>query len=239
VVVALARECRSLGCAPSPGVVTTLRDRAIVVVAGIGGANAARGAAELVAAGASGLMSWGCAGALAPQAVAGDLCIPTAVVSAQGERLAVDVAWRARLLDALGPHLAARGGTLLSRERVAASPQDKQALAAAHPDAVGVDMESGAVAAVARAHALPFLAVRAVVDPLELALPSSALAAGDATGGRALMAVGRALGRRPDEIGDLLRLARAFRAAMRTLARVASLTDDDFLLTARASRLPP
>jgi hopanoid-associated phosphorylase len=239
VVVALARECGSLGCTPPPGVVTALRDRAIVVVAGVGGANAARGATELVAAGARGLVSWGCAGGLAPRAVAGDLCVPEAIVSAQGERLAVDAAWRARLLDALDPHLVAHGGSVLSRDRIAASTHDKRALARACPDAVAVDMESGAVAAVAHAHALPFLAVRAVVDPLELALPASALAAGDATGSRALVAIGNALARRPDEIGDVLRLARAFRAAMRTLARVASLTDGDFLLSARARPFPP
>jgi len=239
LVVALARECRSLRCTPPVGAVTALGPRAMIFVAGMGTGNAARGAAELVAAGATGLLSWGCAGGLARDAASGDLCLPTAVVSTRGDLLAVDPAWRARVLEAIDSNLVVHAGTIVTRERPAASPDAKGALAAAHPDAVAVDMESAAVAAVAQAHALPFLALRAIVDTVDFGLPSSALAASDAGGADALVAVTGALARRPGEIADLLRLARSFRAAMRTLARVASLTGEDFLLPARPPRAAP
>jgi adenosylhomocysteine nucleosidase len=81
-------------------------------------------------------------------------------------------------------------------------------------------MESSAVAAAARRAAVPFLAVRAVADPLGPPLPTSALAAIDAMGRFRTLRLLSALREHPEEILSLLRLARHFRAALRTLSAV-------------------
>ena len=86
--------------------------------------------------------------------------------------------------------------------------------------AAAVDMESLAVAEVAAAHGLPFLAVRVIVDTAGDALPAAVLAA--TRSGR--VHIGRLIGAlalAPAQIPGLLRLAQRYRAASRSLAALA------------------
>ena len=69
--------------------------------------------------------------------------------------------------------LAARVGDLLTVPTALESPAAKRAAAAA-TDAVAVDMESAAIAAVAARARVPFVALRVVVDGLDDALPAGA-----------------------------------------------------------------
>ena len=86
--------------------------------------------------------------------------------------------------------------------------------------AAAVDMESLAVAEVAVAHGMPFLSVRAIVDTAADELPRAVLDAsseGPLRLSRLLLGVFRS----PPQILPLLRLARRYRAATRSLAAVA------------------
>jgi adenosylhomocysteine nucleosidase len=84
-----------------------------------------------------------------------------------------------------------------------------------------IDLESGAVALVARTYGLPFAVVRAICDPAERTLPPAALVALRSDGGIGLMPIIRSLIKRPDQIPGLLALARDAAKARQTLVRMA------------------
>jgi adenosylhomocysteine nucleosidase len=95
--------------------------------------------------------------------------------------------------------------------------------------AAAVDMESFSVARVANEHRLPFVAARVIVDGAEDCLPAAVTAAADGMGHLHLWRLMGALARTPADLGAVLRLARRYRAASRSLAvmgRVGSLAPD-------------
>ncbi len=57
-------------------------------------------------------------------------------------------------------------GSLLTVERIVVSAEEKRGLAA-ESGALAVDMESAAIASAASAHAVPFLAIRGILDPVQ------------------------------------------------------------------------
>lgn len=190
------------------------------------GAERARAAAqELIAAGASGLLSFGFAGALVESLQPGDLCLPLEVLSVDRSEPAIQTsaAWRERVAGALeagGRKPAA--GALLQSDAVAATAREKRALATAHA-ALAVDLESYAVGRAAQTAGLPFLVLRAVSDGLERSLPPAALAGVDAQGLTRPAAVLSQLARRPGDLLGLIRLGLDARRARRALTQAAHL----------------
>jgi adenosylhomocysteine nucleosidase len=223
VVAALAAEARALGPirrggAKAPGDFPQLEDGTLLAVSGIGTAAARAAARALVSARVAALMTFGLAGALDPDLAAGTIILPGELISPDGTRLVTCKAWRERIADSLGSVGAVRTDTLLTSARAIETPREK---AAAFRDtgAAAVDMESAAVAEVAAAHGLPFIAVRVIVDTAGDALPPSVVAA--SRSGR--VQIGRliaALVAAPGEVAALIRLARRYRTAMHALARV-------------------
>ncbi len=219
VVTALAAEARTLGLPTRHNGLCTLSDGTLIAISGIGGAAAAAAARALVDAGATALVSWGLAGGLDPALRAGTICLPSTVISRDGERLATDSHWRGVLVAALCARRTVVAGTLLTS---AAAIDDIAGKAAAfrRTGAAAVDMESLDVAKIAAAQELPFIAVRVIVDTAADALPAVVLAAsseGRVQVSRLLLGVVRS----PRAIAPLLRLARRYRIAIRTLAAVA------------------
>lgn len=194
----------------------------IIFVSGASAARAREGAAMLADNGAAGLLSFGVAGGLDPGLRAGTLVIPSAVAAADGTVHTADKEWRGRLLSEIGDGIEAAAGTLAGRDRPLLSADEKKDLFQA-TGAVAVDMESHAVAAVARERALPFLAVRAVADTASRSVPEMALAGLNPAGRTKPMAVLARLLARPGEIPGLLGLAWETRAALKSLGRVADL----------------
>ena len=220
LVAALDVEARVLGHAVrrSDGL-SSLADGALVAVSGIGCAAAAVAARSLSDAGATALMSFGLAGGLDPALAAGNIVLPSEVICAEGTRFPTSVEWRAQLGAAIGTQRAISGGKLLTSLHLIDSVAGK---AAAFRDthAVAVDMESLAVARIAAELSLPFMAARVVVDTATDALPRTVAAAsrgGPLNIGRLLVGVALA----PLDIVGLVRLARRYRAAIRSLAIVA------------------
>ena len=81
-------------------------------------------------------------------------------------------------------------------------------------------MESDAVGRAAQRSSVPFMAIRAVADPAERAIPAwLAEAIGD--GGRRLHVVADGALANPSDVPRLLRLARDRRSALAALSRVA------------------
>jgi adenosylhomocysteine nucleosidase len=222
VVAALAAEARVLGPTQPKGKgYAVLKDGNLVAVSGIG-PTAARGAAlRLLEAGATSLVSWGLAGGLDPDLEAGAVCVPREVIAADGSRLGTTRSWRESLSSSLPPGRNLEGGPLLTAlsalETTAAKDEARR-----RTGACAVDMESSAVAQVADDHGVPFIAVRVIVDTARDSIPAavaSASRAGKVRLGRLMLGLARS----PLQIGPLLKLARRYRAAMRSLEAVARL----------------
>jgi adenosylhomocysteine nucleosidase len=224
VVTALASEARALGPSmprggnPPLSELAVLGEGSLLALSGIGRVAAAAAAQALVDAGVSALMTFGLAGGLDPALRTGSVVIPCELLSADGARYSAYRAWREQVAAAVSPLCAVTEGNLLTSTYAIETPADK---AAAFRDtgAAAVDMESAAVAQIAAKHNLPFIAVRVIVDTAADVLPGAVVAASRA--GRVQFA--RLIGGlilAPREIASLMRLARRYRIAMRSLRAV-------------------
>lgn len=107
---------------------------------------------------------------------------------------------------------------MVSTSNPVVSMQDKRALAESS-GAQAVDMEAAAVAAVAAERGVPCMVMRAIADPMELALPGVVLAA---RGDRLLvLEIPLRLVLRPRDLPALRALAQSFGAACRSLSSAA------------------
>ena len=220
MVAALEAEARTLG----PAVrrrdgLASLGDGALLAVSGMGGPLAAAAARRLAEAGASALLSFGLAGGLDPALRAGRVVLPDEIISRGGTRVATSTEWRRHLrlgLAALEPVTAC---TLLTSAQPLESVAEKAA-AFRETGAAAVDMESLAIGEVAAALDLPFIAVRVIVDGAADLLPPAVVAAG--RGGQlSLLRLIGGLIVAPQDLVPLIRLARRYRTATRSLAAVA------------------
>jgi adenosylhomocysteine nucleosidase len=187
------------------------------------GADPARvpaGVAELRERGCDLLVSFGFAGGLDPTLMAGDILLAERVVTVGGEVHRADAVARSQLGHALDRfHCRWRGGALAGVDRILATPAAKRSVAN-ETAALAADMESHALAAAAGN--LPFVVLRAIVDPAARAIPSSALSALAPDGGIRPLPLITGLLRRPGEIATLLALARDSRRARAALGRGAA-----------------
>jgi adenosylhomocysteine nucleosidase len=161
------------------------------------------------------------AGGLDPALICGAVLLPEEVVAREGATVSATAGeWRQRLRAALPASCIACGGKLLTSGRPLGSP-DAKAAAWRDSRAAAVDMESAAIAEVARQAGLPFIALRVIVDTASDQLPEAVIAA--SAGGE--LRVGPLLAkllRAPGDVGALIRLSARYRIAMRVLAAVAA-----------------
>jgi len=221
IVTAMVAEARFLGARvsrrqPRAG----LRDAALVQLGGVGPEAAAAAARELVAAGASALVSWGMAGGLDPALRPGSLVLPGEILSHEGAVLPTSAPWCQRLGAAIGPWGEPMRGRLLTSPRPIASVAEKERLFR-DTGAAAVDMESYAIAQIAAAHGVPFIAVRVIIDAAQDAVPRAVLAAMNRSGEVQIPRLLAALARAPADLIALLHLARRYRAAGHTLTAIA------------------
>ncbi|UJP05849.1 MAG: phosphorylase [Nitrosomonas sp.] len=183
------------------------------------GNDAARGAAlKLCENGASALVSFGVAAALNNALTPGDLVLPEAIIQ-DGGSLPVDIAWRNRLAHRLSPHLTVTGGTLAAADVPLTSRQEKIALGE-KTGACAADMETAAVAKVAGEIGIPFIAIRAIVDPLEFSPPDALLSAVHPDGNVDLIRLIALLIKRSVSVKTLIHLGLGMHAARTTLGKV-------------------
>lgn len=233
-IAALPAESRSLyrrglgfdGVAALPG-------GHCLTVSGTGPENARRAALRLLDEGVVALVSWGCAAALAPSLKPGDLAVPERILGTDGRVHTVDAEWRGRFVSALTPTISPVAGTLAESPEIVPDPAAKKALHSA-TGAEAVDMESAAIARVAEARGLPFLAVRAIADSASMRLPHAVMIALTPRGDVRLAILLSQLLRHPGQLGELLGLGRAFGMSMAGLRLARSLAGESFCLPAVA-----
>jgi len=224
LVVALPAEAHSLGARGMHVGDCARWRRGWMAVSGIGPHNAMRAAERLLACGASQLANWGVAGALDAGFTPGDVLIPDHVrYNHDDPGFATDPLLDARLIELLSPRLRVRRGVLWSAPQPIATAADKQALAA-RSGAVAVDMEAAPIAAVAARAKLPFVAVKAICDPVTRELPANIVDALDgADQGWSLRMVSAIAFGGPATWRAARALSRDFRCARRSLATAAAL----------------
>jgi adenosylhomocysteine nucleosidase len=198
-----------------------LEDGTLLAVSGIGDIAASRAAFRLIEAGAQALVSFGLAGGLDPALRAGAIFLPTEVMDAQDQVLPTSNGWRERVGQALIASAPIVLGTLLSSPKAIIGVRDK-----AHTfqttGARAVDMESMALARAAASRGLPFLAVRVIVDTAQDALPPELIAATDSGHVRVWHLISW-LALAPTNIVGLIRLARRYQVASRSLHAAAAI----------------
>jgi adenosylhomocysteine nucleosidase len=190
-----------------------------IVQSGPGPERASRAATAALASGASGLVSFGLAGALRMELAPGAVLLPRRVRSNAGASFGADPEWHAALFAAtrdagFEPEL----DDLLSVPAALTTAADKAAAAA--DGAAAADMESAAIAAAAARAGARFVAVRVVVDSASDELPPDVERWIDEHGERRMSAA-LAAALRPAQWRGLWILARRYRAARHTLERLA------------------
>jgi hopanoid-associated phosphorylase len=160
----------------------------------------------------TGVLSFGVAGGLASNLRPGDIVLPHAI-HVESDAYVCHRGWVASLARRLpGAHL----GAMVGVDAMIGTPEVKLRLHKTH-EALAADMESHGAARFARAHGLPFAAVRAIADPQHRALPSAALVGLKQDGSPDLAAVLKALARRPSQLRGLIQVAFDARAGMNAL----------------------
>ncbi|MBS1211741.1 MAG: phosphorylase [Proteobacteria bacterium] len=229
IVVALEGEGRSLTSRRLPeGKCLELENGALLALSHAGREAAARAASRLIDAGATALVSWGCAAALDPRLNPGDLLLPRQMLGAGGDTLAISPDWRDRIQKRLAPHLPVHDAPIAESVDIVSTAEAKAALFSA-TGAAALDMESAAVARVARERGVPVLIVRSIVDPAGLSVPPIIQSAFDADGKLHLFKLLTGLAMHPGNLPGLIRLGLHFRSAMETLRKVNTLLGQDLL----------
>jgi adenosylhomocysteine nucleosidase len=231
IIVAVTAEARTLTQEPiAGGEPIYLPGGAVLIVSGMGPTRAARTSRALVERGATALLSWGSAGGLASKVSPGSLILPKTVIASDRSLYHVDVLWHKRLCNRLKGHVDFLTEPLVESPRVVRTPAEKATLFR-ETGAVGVDMESGAIAAVAQEARVRFMVVRAVADATDTFIPEGTLNAVDEFGRLNFFKLIQGLAKDPTELLALVRIARNYRTAQRGLAVVASLAGPDLLIS--------
>jgi adenosylhomocysteine nucleosidase len=185
------------------------------VVIGAGDRKRTAALVENAAQGANCLMSFGIAGALAPNLRAGDVVISAEVVS-DDHRWRADDRFQDSVAD-LARSIGAFQGAVLGAKAILATEADKSR-AWRETGALAVDLESDVVARIASRAGIPFLVARTVADTAYRELPPAALIPLSEAGTPNLARVLGSVLRRPGQIRTLIRLARETRMALSALA---------------------
>jgi adenosylhomocysteine nucleosidase len=183
---------------------------------------------SLLEEGVTALLSWGGAAALNDRLTAGGLVLPEQVIAADNTMFAVDPSWHQSLYRHLSNKFLIFTEPIVESRVVVTSSLHKGDLFK-RSGAIAVDMESAALARLAKELRIPYVVIRSIVDTARMTIPKSLLDAIDETGQIRLLELGHRLIRHPDEWPAVIKLARNFRSAQSTLIQVARQLSEDFL----------
>lgn len=199
-----------------------------VALAGMGAGRARTAGEDLLARGATALMSWGVAAALDRDLAPGNLLVPGVILDADLNTYPVHAGWHGSLCRHLKDNFVIHVDPLVESETVLATRAQKRALML-HSSAIAADMESAALAALARDAGVPFVAIRAVSDTAVARVPHWLGGVIDNGGRLCVTGAIRQILLRPLDWAAVSRLALGFRAARATLTDVATQAGGRFL----------
>ena len=145
---------------------------------GVSGADAGRAediAREFCSDGAAVIVSFGVSGGLDPKLVPGDLLIGDRVIDQAGKVFSSHIELLKAVVSApFGAEM--KTGALFGSDEIIASADQKAGIFQ-NLNCLAVDMESHGAARAAVSAGVPFMAMRAIADPADRALPPAALGA--------------------------------------------------------------
>ncbi len=225
IVVALPEELGTLTSKNiDKGRCVFISDKVLVAYSGAGPANAQTAAELLASRGATRLISWGCAAALDASLKPGDLTLADSLIDVDQVRMDIASDWHSHARNILSAHATVHTGCLAESHQIVSSGTGKKQLHA-KTGAIVLDMESVAVAKIARQHTLPFLAIRAIVDPVNMSLPRAINRSLNDQGDVVLSKLLIFLALHPIELPGLIKLGLHFNAAKNKLKLVAQQLD--------------
>ncbi|WP_412535332.1 phosphorylase [Mesorhizobium sp. BAC0120] len=178
---------------------------------------------EAVGRGCSGIVSFGMAGGLDPEAKPGCWVVATGVVT-NVKRYPTDVLWSQVLRQKLSHAIQ---GDIAGVDAPVAAPSAKRMLRE-RTGAAAVDMESHVAASVAAACNVPFAVCRVIVDPAHRALPPAALLGQRRDGTLNIIGVLASVLHSPGQLPALMRTAMDARKARTALMRGRRLFGSNF-----------
>ncbi|MCP5245984.1 MAG: phosphorylase [Burkholderiales bacterium] len=195
-------------------------------MSGIGGEAALTAARKLAGINVNGLISFGVAAALEDKLTPGDLILPKTIHKTD-MHFPVTHEWRDRIIAKLAPGLRISGGALSDSAIALTSAQDKLKLGQL-TGACAADMETAAIAEFAAQKEIPFIAVRAIVDPVAFSPPTALIGTVSADGTADIWKLLPLIFNGSISLKTLFHLAMGMRAACSTLKKTAALTGLDF-----------
>jgi adenosylhomocysteine nucleosidase len=201
----------------------------LVELSGVGDRRAENAAGRLVERGATALVSWGVAGGLDRDLNPGTVILPDTVIGADGSSHGVDLEWRDRLLERVRGRVVTSTSPLYHATSVITTADEKRSIYERF-GAGAAEMESAAVARVAFANHMPWIAVRVVIDASDQDLPAAILTA---TGADGRLRMGSVVGLilRPRLWNPLIALGRAGATAGRSMRRLWAVAQPDLALS--------
>lgn len=229
IIAATIAEARILyRGAIAPAEWIRLPEGGMLLRSGIGPLRARQAARALMEKGATALVSWGTAGGLLPGLSPGSLILPERILGLDQSAYPVDPIWHERLCRRLKGDLDLHREAIAESTGVLASCPEKTALWR-RTGAIATDMESASIAGVAKERRVPFMAIRAILDPAEMPITPSVLNSIDDFGRIRLAKLGQGLIRNPMGLLALFRLIRNFRAAQNSLSKTHLRAGSQFL----------
>ncbi len=228
IVVALPEEISTLTSKKiDKGCYAFVSNAIVVSYSGAGASNAQAAARLLVEQGATRLISWGCAAALSDTLQSGDLVLADSLIDATGyvdANFGVSPEWHSFSKARLSTHLKVHTGSLIESHGIVEAISKKKRIHQ-QTGAVALDMESVAIAKVAGQNGLPFLAIRAIADPVNMNLPKAISYSLNKDGDIALTRLLLFVALHPNELAGLIKLGLHFNAAKKTLRLVSRQLD--------------
>jgi adenosylhomocysteine nucleosidase len=222
IVVALFWELKTLTRQRIiPGTCRRISDGVWVALSGIGAERSHAATELLLSQGATGLLSWGFAGALDDSLTPGTVMLPQNVISATRESYPVTADWHRQLHRVLASRIPVVTDSLVESATIVERHDAKRRLAR-QTRAAAADMESGALARLAIGRKTPFAVVRVITDTASSEIPKSVVQALDRHGAVKLRScLARAFLRPPDTVA-MIKLAMQFNAARTSLKKASA-----------------
>jgi len=222
IIIALPEELSTLTSKKiDKGSFVFISDTIVLAYSGAGADNARKASELLIAQNATRLISWGCAAALSETLKPGDLILADNLIASDNTQISIRSDWHRYTKNLLSNTLKVHTGSLAESNNIVAAAQDKKHLHT-KTGAVALDMETVAIAKVARQSNLPFLAIRAIADPVAMDLPKAINHSLNNQGDIVLSQLLLYVTRHPAELPGLIKLGLHFNAAKNTLKLIAA-----------------
>jgi adenosylhomocysteine nucleosidase len=188
-------------------------------LSGMGYDSARRSSQQLIELGIDALISWGLAGSIDVSLKSGDLLLASNVIT-NDQSWSTHADWANKLqMECQHSSFSTLRAGIASVSDICNSISDKKNLSL-KSGAIAVDMESSAIAELATTNNIDFLVVRAIADDADTNIPEAVLKHTDLLGKPNLIPFFLSCLKNPAQIKDLIKLAKCYKQALKTLKHI-------------------